>query len=60
MTFFNSFYFGDEMKADGTPANYEISGENHANFYLELASKKEQGPWNASFVGSKYVDFSKK
>ncbi|KAH6689923.1 hypothetical protein BKA61DRAFT_533224 [Leptodontidium sp. MPI-SDFR-AT-0119] len=55
-----NFYFGDERKADGTPANYEISGENHANFYLELASKKEQGPWNASFVGSKYVDFSKK
>lgn len=37
----------------------KISGENHAEFYYELASKKEQGPWDATFVGGKgYVNFS--
>jgi len=33
-----------------------ISGEAHGEFLLELASKKEQGPWKATFVkGRGYV-----
>lgn len=39
----------------------EINGQNHAEFYLELAKKKEQGPWEATFVlGKGYVDFGGK
>ena len=56
----SSFYYADERNADGTVIGNEISGENHAEFYWELASKKEQGPWAATFVGGKgYVDFTK-
>lgn len=38
-----------------------INGENHAEFYYELANKKEQGPWDATFtLGNGYVDFGAK
>jgi hypothetical protein len=53
-----SFYYCDERFADGSSVGGKISGQNHADFYLELALKKEQGPWDATFVGGKgYVNF---
>lgn len=53
-----SFYYADERKEDGSSVGGGISGENGAEFYFDLASKKTQGPWDATFVGKKgYVDF---
>lgn len=52
------FYYGDERKPDGSVVGNNINGENHAAFYLHLAQEKEQGPWDATFVGGKgYVNF---
>jgi hypothetical protein len=53
------WYFGDERKASGQCiSGAPVSGEGHADFYWELANKREQGPWNATFVtGDGYVDF---
>ena len=52
------FYFGDERKADGAPAFMDISGEAHAEHYLQLAEGKEQGPWQQTFVkGTGYQEF---
>lgn len=43
------------------PVGNQLSGQAHAEFYYELAQKKEQGPWQATFVpGTGYVDFGKK
>ncbi|KAL9044051.1 MAG: hypothetical protein Q9214_002785 [Letrouitia sp. 1 TL-2023] len=44
------FYYGDERKADGSPAYSAISGEAHAKLYLQLAEDKSQGPWQQTFV----------
>jgi len=56
-----NFYYSDERKADGSVAGAGISGSAHAEFYYELSQKKEQGPWDATFVpGKGYVDFAEK
>ena len=47
-------------KADGKAMYSAISGDSHANFYWDLAQRKEQGPWDATFVDGKYVDFGGK
>lgn len=53
------FYYADERKADGSVAGGAIDGDAHAEFYYELSQKKEQGPWQATFVkGTGYVDFN--
>ncbi|KAI4160575.1 MAG: hypothetical protein LQ342_005596 [Letrouitia transgressa] len=44
------FYYGDERKADGSPPYSDLSGEAHAEFYLQLAEGKSQGPWQQTFV----------
>jgi NAD(P)-dependent dehydrogenase (short-subunit alcohol dehydrogenase family) len=54
------FYYGDERYADGKAMYAKISGDSHATFYWELAQRKEQGPWEATFVDGKYVDFGGK
>lgn len=54
------FYYGDERTAEGKSKGTTISGEGHATFYWELAQKKDQGPWDATFVTDKYVDFGGK
>jgi hypothetical protein len=47
--------------ADGAPIGTAISGSAHATFYYELAQRKEQGPWDATFVeGKGYIDFAGK
>lgn len=44
------FYYGDERKADGSPAYFDIDGEAHGKFYVQLAEDKSQGPWQQTFV----------
>lgn len=56
----DSFYYADERKADGGSVGGEINGDNHAEFFWKLVGKKEQGPWDATFVGHEYVDFGGK
>lgn len=52
------FYYADERKEDGTVAGGAISGAAHAQFYWDLASREDQGPWLATFVKDKgYVSF---
>ena len=52
------FYYADERKEDGSVAGGGSSGDAHAQFYLDLASRKDQGPWLATFVKDKgYVEF---
>jgi hypothetical protein len=52
------FYYADERLADGSPMGTNINGENHAEFYYELANKKEQGLWDATFtLGKGYIEF---
>ena len=52
------WYVADERMEDGGPIMSKISGEAHAEFYWELARKREQGYWYATFVkGKGYVDF---
>jgi hypothetical protein len=54
----NRFYWADERKADGGPANLDISGEAAADFYWELAEGKTEVPWRATHVkGVGYVHF---
>jgi len=39
----------------------EVNGQNHAEFYFKLATKKVQGPWDATFtLGKGYVNFEAK
>ena len=53
------FYYGDERKADGSPAYSAIDGEAHGKLYVELAEGKEQGPWLQTFVkGLGYKSFA--
>jgi hypothetical protein len=56
----NRFYYADERKSDGGFISQEISGENHGKFYLKLAEGAPGVPWDATFVGSEYVDFGGK
>lgn len=52
------FYYADERKEDGSPVGDAISGQAHADFFVELAGKAEQGPWLSTFVRDKgYVKF---
>ena len=44
------FYYADERKADGSAAFRDISGEAHAEHYVQLAESKSQGPWQQTFV----------
>lgn len=54
------FFFADERKEDGT-ADGDIDGEAHGEFYAELATRKTDIPWNATFVkGKGYVYFDPK
>ncbi|KAG0646841.1 hypothetical protein D0Z07_6396 [Hyphodiscus hymeniophilus] len=51
------FYFADERCPDGKGMRY-ISGSAHAELYVELAEKEDQGPPLATFVrGKGYVAF---
>jgi len=53
------WYWADERREDGlfTP---KTNGDGHADLFWELVNKKEQGPWNQTFVpGKGYVDFDK-
>jgi hypothetical protein len=43
------FYYGDERKADGSPA-FKVDGEAHGKLYVELAEGKVQGHWQQTFV----------
>jgi len=44
------FYYGDERKADGSAAYFDINGEAHGELYVQLAEGKSQGPWQQTFV----------
>jgi NAD(P)-dependent dehydrogenase (short-subunit alcohol dehydrogenase family) len=51
------FYYADERQADGG-ATIPVDGPAAGEAYVELAEKKEQGPWNWTFVkGKGYVEF---
>ena len=53
------FYYADERLPDGRPLMAQLSGEAHAEFYYELATRKTQGPWDATFVrGVGYTKFA--
>ena len=53
------FYYGDERTPEGKPVMNNVNGEGHADFYWELSQRKEQGPWDATFVSGKgYADFA--
>ncbi|KAG9232028.1 hypothetical protein BJ875DRAFT_97888 [Amylocarpus encephaloides] len=56
----SNFYYADERKADGSPIGQIVGGQNHAEFFLKLASEKTQGAWDATFVGNEFVDFGGK
>ena len=53
------FYYADERKADGSAAYFDIDGEAHGVYYVELAEGKSQGPWQQTFVkgGVGYKNF---
>ncbi|KAE9364956.1 putative short-chain dehydrogenases/reductase [Stipitochalara longipes BDJ] len=52
------FYYADERQASGKLAGKGISGEAHAQFYVQLSENKKQGPWLQTFVkGTGYVNF---
>ncbi|MCJ1284991.1 hypothetical protein MMC26_004328 [Xylographa opegraphella] len=46
----HQFYYADERLPDGRPVMAQLSGEAHAGYYFELATRKTQGPWDATFV----------
>jgi len=51
------WYYADERSPVGQMAMH-TNAEAHVDFYWELANRKNQGPWNATFVpGKGYVDF---
>jgi hypothetical protein len=52
------FYYADERFANAAPTYRDVSGSFHAEHYYNLATDKEQGPWENTFVGGVgYVDF---
>jgi hypothetical protein len=56
--FSRSFYFADERTAEGRPVNNNVSGDAHAEAYLQLAEGKVEQPWHTTFVAGKgFVDF---
>ncbi|KAI4159537.1 MAG: hypothetical protein LQ342_006538 [Letrouitia transgressa] len=53
------WYFADERLQNGNPVMTDLSGEAHAEAYYDLAMRKEQGPWNYTFVkGKGYIKCS--
>jgi hypothetical protein len=51
------FYYVDERQLDGGPT-IPVNGSAAGDMYVELAEKKEQGPWHYTFVKDKgYVEF---
>ncbi|KAL9045819.1 MAG: hypothetical protein Q9214_001207 [Letrouitia sp. 1 TL-2023] len=53
------WYFADERLSNGNPVMTDLSGEAHAEAYYDLALRKEQGPWNYTFVkGKGYIKCS--
>ncbi|TVY20865.1 Short chain dehydrogenase 1, partial [Lachnellula arida] len=51
------FYYADERQANGGPT-IPVSGPAAGKAYVELAEKKEQGPWDYTFMeGKGYVEF---
>lgn len=48
------FFFADERGPDGGPAWSKVSGESHAEMYLELAEGKEDLPYYVTFRNGKY------
>ncbi|GKZ98484.1 hypothetical protein AnigIFM59636_003279 [Aspergillus niger] len=44
------FYYADERNEKGKSVMSNISGETHAQFYWDLANRKEQGAWAPTFV----------
>lgn len=57
----NRFYYTDERFEDGGSVFVDIDAQAHAGFYYELVCRKDQGPWEATFVkGKGYVDFDGK
>ena len=54
------FYFGDQRLADGMPLYKGLSGQAHADAYLELAQDPKQRAWQYTFVKDKgYAKFDK-
>jgi hypothetical protein len=50
------FYYADQRQTDGGPS-IPVDGEAAGEVYVELAEKKEQGPWNYTFIkGKGHVD----
>ena len=43
------FFYGDENKSDGTPANLDFSETAHATAYWDAISRKERGDWYLRF-----------
>jgi hypothetical protein len=53
-----SFFYADERTADGKLKGMALDGAAHAEFYAQLATQKENVPWQATFVKDKgYVQF---
>lgn len=52
------WYYADERLPNGRPTMSAIDGEAHGEAYFELATRKEQGPWDYTFVkGAGYKKF---
>lgn len=55
---FNSFFYVDERKADGSSKGMAIDGPAHGEFVASLVENKKEVPWHATFVaGEGYVKF---
>ena len=51
------FYYVDERQPDGGPT-IPVNGQAAVEVYVELAEKREQGPWDYTFIhGKGYVEF---
>ena len=51
------FYYVDQRQPDGGPT-IPVDGPAAGKMYIELAEKKEQGPWHFTFLDGKgYVEF---
>lgn len=59
VTNFCSFYYADERNSEGGGVPLDkLSGVGAGGFYWELAEKKQDIPWFATFVAGKgYVHF---
>ena len=55
---FSSLYYADERQSTGDAVYNNINGPAAAEAYVQLAERKDQGPWLYSFVkGQGYKDF---